>query len=159
MFVAYCLCVYWRVTSGLYAACIHECIDIFRNTPSSTLQRSQWTVFCWTRHRCWTGMLWLVWSMQFYSDELALTCIPCPQLIPKTVGPFKLSIVYSFFSCVQLLLWWCQIWRWMKLLLGSPQLVPKVSPRWPPACSFECGLNSFVGCVQHQFHMGIHGHS
>ena len=26
----------------------------------------------------------------------------------------------------------------LKFLLGSPQLVPEVSPRWLQACSFEC---------------------
>ena len=33
-----------------------------------------------------------------------------------------------------------------KFLLGSPQLVPEVSPRWPQACSFECvGLKLLLG--------------
>ena len=30
----------------------------------------------------------------------------------------------------------------LRFLLGSPHLVPEVSPRWPQACSFEC-----VGCT------------
>ena len=43
-----------------------------------------------------------------------------------------------FFFCVEMLVWSCQIWRWvdvlnelgssLKYLLGSPQLVPDVSP-------------------------------
>ena len=33
------------------------------------------------------------------------------------------------------------------LALGSPQLVPEVSPRWAHASSFECGLDSFAGCA------------
>ena len=43
----------------------------------------------------------------------------------------------------------------LKFLLGSPLLVPEVSPRWPQACFFQvCGLDSLVGCVlglEHQF--------
>ena len=47
----------------------------------------------------------------------------------------------------------------LKFLLGSPQLVPEVSPRWPQACSFECVgwtlfQDVFWSCLEHQFHMG-----
>ena len=37
-----------------------------------------------------------------------------------------------------------------KFLLGSPQLVPEVSPRWHMATGMfyqVCGLNSFAECV------------
>ena len=48
----------------------------------------------------------------------------------------------------------------LKFLLGSPQLVPEVSPRWLQACSFECVdwtvLYDVLWVLEHQFHMGTH---
>ena len=43
-----------------------------------------------------------------------------------------------------------------KFLLGSPQLVPEASPRWPQACSFECvgGTGMYSGSIiQNLFHI------
>ena len=35
----------------------------------------------------------------------------------------------------------------LKFIVGSPQVVPEVSPRWPKECSFECWT------VLHSFHV------